>query len=152
MLSTHAALARSSGGLQQGQHRRTADELDQAVGIHVVAHLAPVDRVGSRVRTAAKRSVNRALTRPEHRGIGRTCRRSARAARRRTTGLVNTSRAAATIARRSAAMSPGGVSIAVGVTGNAASCTSSALLDQRRYSAVLVVPARSATAAIVTPA
>lgn len=68
-----------------------------------------------------------------------------------TTGLVNTSRAAATIARRSAAMSPGGVSMADGVTGNAASWTSSALLDHRRYNAVLVVPARSATAAIVTP-
>ena len=67
----------------------------------------------------------------------------------RTSGLVNTSRAAAIMAWMSAAMSPGGVSIAVGAAGNAASCTSSALLDHRRYSAVLVVPARSATAAIV---
>ena len=58
----------------------------------------------------------------------------------RTTGLVNTSRAASIIARISAAMSPGGVSIAVGAAGKAASCTSSALLDHRRYSAVLVVP------------
>lgn len=34
-----------------------------------------------------------------------------------------------------------------GATGKAASCTSSALLDHRRYSADFVVPARSATAA-----
>ena len=67
----------------------------------------------------------------------------------RTTGLVNTSLAAAIIARTSARKSPGGVSIAVGAAGNAASWTSSALLDHRRYSAVLVVPARSATAAMV---
>ena len=67
----------------------------------------------------------------------------------RTTGLVKTSRAAAIMARTSAAMSPSGVVSAVGAIGNAASWTSSALLDHRRYSAVLVVPARSATAAIV---
>ena len=67
----------------------------------------------------------------------------------RTTGLVNTSLAAAIIAWMSAAMLPSGVSSAVGVAGNAASWTSSALLDHRRYSAVLVVPARSATAAMV---
>ena len=68
----------------------------------------------------------------------------------RTTGLRNTSRVTSIIARRSAAMSPGGNCITVGVAGNAASWTSSALLDHRRYNAVLVVPARSATAAIVT--
>ena len=67
----------------------------------------------------------------------------------RTTGLVKTSRAAATIARTSPTMSPSGVASAVGATGNAASWTSSALLDHRRYSAVFVVPARWATAAIV---
>ena len=67
----------------------------------------------------------------------------------RTRGLVNTALAASIIARMSAVMSPGGVSIAVGAAGKAASCTNSALLDHRRYSAVLVVPARSATAAIV---
>ncbi len=64
-------------------------------------------------------------------------------------GLVNTALAASIIARISAVMSPGGVSIAVGAAGKAASCTNSALLDHRRYNAVLVVPARSATAAIV---
>ena len=67
----------------------------------------------------------------------------------RTTGLVNTLPAAAIIARTSARKSPGGASIAVGAAGKAASWTSSALLDHRRYSAVLVVPARSATAAMV---
>lgn len=65
----------------------------------------------------------------------------------RTTGVVNTSRVASIIIRMSAAMSPAGASSAVGAVGKAASCTSSALLDQRRYSADLVVPARSATAA-----
>ena len=67
----------------------------------------------------------------------------------RTTGVVNTSRAAAIIARTSAAMSPAGPTSAVGATGNAASCTNSALLDHRRYNAVFVVAARSATAANV---
>lgn len=65
----------------------------------------------------------------------------------RTTGVVNTSRAASIIIRVSAAISPAGASSAVGATGKAASCTSSALLDHRRYSADFVVPARSATAA-----
>lgn len=65
----------------------------------------------------------------------------------RTTGVVNTSRVAAIIIRMSAAISPAAACSAVGAAGNAASCTSSALLDHRRYNADLVVPARSATAA-----
>ena len=62
---------------------------------------------------------------------------------RPTTGVVNTSRVASSIIRMSAAMSqsPAEGRRAVGATGNAASCTSSALLDQRRYSADFV-PAR----------
>ena len=68
----------------------------------------------------------------------------------RTTGVVNTSRVATTIARTSSAKLLDGATSAVGVAGKAASWTSSALLDHRRYSAVLVVPARSATAAMVT--
>lgn len=65
----------------------------------------------------------------------------------RTTGAVNTCRVASIIIRRSAAKSPAGDSSALGAVGNTASCTNSALLDQRRYSADFVVPARSATAA-----
>ncbi|CKR00473.1 Uncharacterised protein [Mycobacterium tuberculosis] len=61
--------------------------------------------------------------------------------------MVNTSRVAAIIIRMSAAISPAAACSAVGAAGNAASCTSSALLDHRRYNADLVVPARSATAA-----
>ena len=55
----------------------------------------------------------------------------------RTTGVVNTSRVASIIIRISAEKSPAGASSALGAIGNAASCTNSALLDHRRYSADL---------------
>ncbi len=102
----------------------------------------------SRARTAENTSAKRPITRVFNSASAVMSAISPGNAAR-TTGLVNTSLAAAIIARMSAPKSPGGVSMAVGAAGKAASWTSSALLDHRRYSAVFVVPARSAIAAIV---
>ena len=137
------------GPQQEPQHRRAADDLDQPVRIDAAVHLAALDGMrptgpAPTWNSPVKRLITRAL---RSASAAMSAIRPGSAAR--TTGLVNTSLAAAIIAWMSAAMLPSGVSSAVGAAGNAASWTSSALLDHRRYSAVLVVPARSATAAMV---
>ena len=85
----------------------------------------------SRSRTTSKTPMNRFITRAFSSGsAAMSAIRPGSAAR--TSGLVKTSRAAASIARTSPAISPSGVANAVGAAGNAASWTSSALLDHRR--------------------
>ena len=93
---------------QQAQQRGAADDLDEPLRVDVGVRLTAQQRPrASRVRTTPNTSVKRPITRALSSASAAMSAISPGSAAR-TTGLVNTSRAAAIIARTSAAMSPSG--------------------------------------------